>query len=114
MPGPVSLTRRCASGPSSAVDTKAPAVACAPLADLPHILLEHALDVSAAKAGDRASSLATLAVAANDAVSVAYIVTDEERLFESVAQELPDHIEPVRLYEAYLRNFEIESGRGFL
>jgi adenine-specific DNA-methyltransferase len=54
------------------------------------------------------------AVAANDAVAIAYIVTDEERLFESVAQELPNHVEPVRLYEAYLRNFEIESGRGSL
>lgn len=54
------------------------------------------------------------AVAANDGVRVAYIVTDEDRLFESVSQELPDHIEPVRLYEAYLRNFEIESGRGSL
>jgi len=54
------------------------------------------------------------AVAGNDAVAIAYIVTDEERLFESVAQALPDHVEPVRLYEAYLRNFEIESGRGAL
>jgi adenine-specific DNA-methyltransferase len=54
------------------------------------------------------------AVAANDAVTIAYIVTDEDRLFESVSQALPDHIEPVRLYEAYLRNFEIESGRGSL
>ena len=54
------------------------------------------------------------AVAANEAVAIAYIVTDEDRLFESVSQELPDHIEPVRLYEAYLRNFEIESGRGAL
>ncbi len=26
----------------------------------------------------------------------------------------PTHVEPVRLYEAYLRNFEIESGRGAL
>jgi adenine-specific DNA-methyltransferase len=52
------------------------------------------------------------AVAANDAIAMAYIVTDEGRLFESVAQELPDHVEPVRLYESYLRNFEIESGRG--
>ena len=42
------------------------------------------------------------------------IVTDEDRLFEVVAQQLPDHVEPVRLYEAYLRNFEIESGRGSL
>lgn len=47
-------------------------------------------------------------------VHVVYIVTDEDRLFESLAQELPDHIEPVRLYESYLRNFEIESGRGAL
>lgn len=54
------------------------------------------------------------AIASNDKVMIAYIVTDEDRLFESVAQELPDHIEPVRLYEAYLRNFEIESGRGVL
>lgn len=54
------------------------------------------------------------AVAANKDVAVAYVVTDEDRLFESVAQELPDHAEPVRLYEAYLRNFEIESGRGAL
>ncbi len=30
------------------------------------------------------------------------------------SQELPDHVEPVRLYEAYLRNFEIEAGRGAL
>lgn len=53
-------------------------------------------------------------VFANRNIRLAYIVTDEERLFESVAQELPDHIEPVRLYESYLRNFEIEAGRGSL
>jgi adenine-specific DNA-methyltransferase len=54
------------------------------------------------------------AVAQNDEVTIAYIVTDEDRLFESVAQELPGHVEPVRLYEAYLRNFELETGRGAL
>jgi len=54
------------------------------------------------------------AIAANKKVKIAFIVTDEERLFESVAQKLPDSVEPVRLYEAYLRNFEIESGRGSL
>jgi adenine-specific DNA-methyltransferase len=54
------------------------------------------------------------AITANHAVAIAFIVTDEERLFESVAQNLPDRVEPVRLYEAYLRNFEIESGRGSL
>ena len=31
-----------------------------------------------------------------------------------VIDDLPDHIEPVRLYESYLRNFEIEAGRGSL
>ena len=51
-------------------------------------------------------------IAANDRVRMAFIVTDEDRLFESIVAELPDHVEPVRLYEAYLRNFEIEAGRG--
>lgn len=54
------------------------------------------------------------AIAANEKVRVAYVVTDEDRLFESVAKELPAHVEPVRLYEAYLRNFEVESGRSSL
>jgi len=54
------------------------------------------------------------AVARNGAFAIAYIVTDEERLFEWVAQQLPGPVEPVRLYESYLRNFEIESGRGSL
>lgn len=54
------------------------------------------------------------ALANAEGITTAFIVTDEDRLFESVAQEVPDHIEPVRLYEAYLRNFEIESGRGAL
>jgi len=52
------------------------------------------------------------AVAANDRVEMAFIVTDEDRLFESMVAELPDDVEPVRLYEAYLRNFEIEAGRS--
>jgi adenine-specific DNA-methyltransferase len=52
------------------------------------------------------------AVVEQDGLEIAFIVTDEDRLFESVVRELPEHVEPVRLYEAYLRNFEIESGRG--
>lgn len=53
------------------------------------------------------------AVAARgDGIRAAFIVTDEDRVFESVARGLPDHVEAVRLYESYLRNFEIESGRG--
>lgn len=46
------------------------------------------------------------------AAAMAFIVTDEDRLFEAVVADLPDHVEPVRMYEAYLRNFEIEAGRG--
>lgn len=54
------------------------------------------------------------AVASKDYVRLAYVVTDEDRVFQSISQQLPVHVEPVRLYEAYLRNFEIESGRGVL
>jgi adenine-specific DNA-methyltransferase len=52
--------------------------------------------------------------AIDDAPSVthAFIVTDEDRLFEAMVRQLPAHVEPVRLYEAYLRNFEIEAGRA--
>lgn len=42
----------------------------------------------------------------------AFVVTDDDWLFQSVCREIPEHVEPVRLYEAYLRNFELESGRG--
>jgi adenine-specific DNA-methyltransferase len=45
-------------------------------------------------------------------VTHAFIVTDEDRLFEAMVRQLPTHVEPVRLYEAYLRNFEIEAGRA--
>lgn len=40
-----------------------------------------------------------------------FIVTDEDRLFEALVRRLPDHVEPTRLYSAYLRNFEIEAAR---
>lgn len=45
-------------------------------------------------------------------IVMAFVVTDEDWLFERLVAALPDHVEPVRLYEAYLRNFEIEAGRG--
>jgi len=47
-----------------------------------------------------------------EGAEVAFVITDEDRLFETVVRQLPDGVEPVRLYEAYLRNFEVESGRG--
>lgn len=52
------------------------------------------------------------AIAAAPAASVAFVITDEDRLFEALVRELPEHIEPVRLYEAYLRTFEIEARRA--
>ena len=52
------------------------------------------------------------AVAQQEGLAVVFIVTDEDRLFQSIVRELPEGVEPVRLYEAYLRNFEIEAGRG--
>ena len=51
------------------------------------------------------------AVAAQDGIRIAYIVTDDDRRFQSVAQRLPDAVEPVRLYESYLTNFRFSMGR---
>lgn len=63
---------------------------------------------------DQTEAFLKAVAAAGDAFAIAFIVTDEDRLFESVAREFPEPVEPVRLYESYLRNFEIESGRGSL
>lgn len=52
------------------------------------------------------------AIVATPKASVAFIITDEDRLFEALVRELPEHVEPVRLYEAYLRTFEIEARRA--
>lgn len=42
---------------------------------------------------------------------IAYIVTDDERRFQSVARRLAETVEPVRLYESYLTNFRFSMGR---
>ncbi|GAA4195339.1 hypothetical protein GCM10022219_20170 [Microbacterium oryzae] len=52
------------------------------------------------------------AMAANPDARLAFIVTDEDRFFEAIAHALPEEVEPVRLYDAYLRNFEIDAMRG--
>ena len=52
------------------------------------------------------------AVEAQSGLTHAFIVTDEDRLFEAMVRQLPEHVEPVRLYSSYLRNFEIEAGRA--
>lgn len=59
---------------------------------------------------DRASEFCAAALAAGG-LRVAYVVTDDDRRFQAVAQALPDTIEPVRLYESYLSNFRFAMGR---
>lgn len=59
---------------------------------------------------DRASEFCAAALAAGG-LRVSYIVTDDDRRFQAVAQTLPDSIEPVRLYESYLANFRFAVGR---
>lgn len=45
------------------------------------------------------------AVEKGERVRLAYVVTDDDRRFQSVARQLPDGVEVVRLYESYLSNF---------
>ena len=57
---------------------------------------------------------ATLFIKAVKAISrmrIAYIVSDDDLRFQSVAQRLPDSVEAVRLYESYLTNFRFSMGR---
>lgn len=51
------------------------------------------------------------AVAKAEKVRMAYIVTDDERRFQAVVRQLPESVEPVRLYESYLTNFRFAMGR---
>ncbi len=51
------------------------------------------------------------ALAAADGVHLAFIVTDDDSAFQLVCRELPAHVSPIRLYESYLQNFRINSGR---
>lgn len=50
-------------------------------------------------------------VEAKSNVRIAFIVTDDDRRFQSIARRLPSTVEPVRLYESYLTNFRFSSGR---
>ena len=51
------------------------------------------------------------AVAEAESVRIAFIVTDDDRGFQMVCGELPARVEAVRLYESYLTNFTINTGR---
>ncbi|TCT12364.1 adenine-specific DNA-methyltransferase [Tepidamorphus gemmatus] len=59
---------------------------------------------------DRAAEFCA-AVEAAEGVKIAYVVTDDDRRFQSVARRLPAEVEPIRLYEAYLSNFRFSMGR---
>lgn len=50
------------------------------------------------------------AVRASKDLSIAFIVTDDDRRFQAIARRLPDHVEPVRMYESYLTNFAFANG----
>jgi adenine-specific DNA-methyltransferase len=47
-----------------------------------------------------------------DGIRVAFIVTDDEGQYQAIASELPAGVESVRLYENYLRTFQINSERA--
>lgn len=51
------------------------------------------------------------AIETKEAICVAYVVTDDDRRFQSVVRRLPGSVEPVRLYESYLTNFRFAMGR---
>lgn len=49
------------------------------------------------------------AIAKAKGLRIAYIVTDDDRRFQSVLRRLPDNVEPIRLYESYLTNFSFAA-----
>lgn len=51
------------------------------------------------------------AIGKTPSVRMAFIVTDDDRGFQAVCAELPARVEAVRLYESYLTNFVINTGR---
>jgi adenine-specific DNA-methyltransferase len=50
------------------------------------------------------------AVAAHGDLATAFVLTDDERGYQSVCAELPPGVEPVRLYASYLASAETGSG----
>src|SRR5215213_2753724 len=50
------------------------------------------------------------AVSNAQGLRIAFIVTDDDRRFQSIARRLPEAVEPVRLYESYLTNFSFANG----
>ena len=52
------------------------------------------------------------AVSAREGIDIAFVVTDDDSAFQMVCRELPSDVVPVRLYESYRQNFEINMGRS--
>ncbi|MFC8734347.1 site-specific DNA-methyltransferase [Luteimicrobium sp. NPDC057192] len=52
------------------------------------------------------------AVEKSEGLRMAYVVTDDETQYQAVAGQLPEGVESVRLYESYLRTFQINTGRA--
>jgi adenine-specific DNA-methyltransferase len=50
------------------------------------------------------------AVKLASSITIAYIVTDDDRRYQAIARRLPYGVEPVRLYESYLTNFSFTHG----
>jgi adenine-specific DNA-methyltransferase len=59
---------------------------------------------------DQAASFCK-AVESKDTIRSAFVVTDDNRRFQSVARRLSNTVEPVRLYESYLTNFRFSLAR---
>jgi adenine-specific DNA-methyltransferase len=51
----------------------------------------------------------TEAVASSPTATHGFIVTDSDAVFQNIAVELPSDVEPVRLYDAYLTSFAINT-----
>ncbi len=51
------------------------------------------------------------ALAKQDGIHMAFVVTDDDRAYQSVCKTLPSDVEPVRLYASYLTSFTINTGK---
>lgn len=54
----------------------------------------------------------TSALVKADGIKIAYIITDDDSAFQMVCRDLPSMLVPIMLYESYLQNFEINTGRS--
>lgn len=51
-------------------------------------------------------------VSKSDTVTTAFVVTDSDAAFQMTCRDLPARVTPVRLYESYLHNFQINRRTG--